>query len=157
MDLPVPSTDDAPLSTDPSPGLRFLGVASVSCLDRLPESRPARRAAAFRARRPAVESAGASGRQRDRHQLRRLRADALGVYGYPRETSPEIDAFAGESIVFDHAYTVAPVTPTSFAAAFTGLLPHRVFHDWDLVIEIPSPSGSLEEATGRRLSSTMSS
>ncbi len=62
-----------------------------------------------------------------------LRADALGTYGYPRATSPEIDAFASESIVFDNAYTVAPVTPSSFAAAFTGLLPHRVFHDWDLV------------------------
>ncbi len=62
-----------------------------------------------------------------------LRADVLGVYGYPRVTSPEIDAFAGEGVVFDNAYTVAPVTPTSFAAAFTGLLPHRVFHDWDLI------------------------
>lgn len=62
-----------------------------------------------------------------------LRADVLGTYGYPLATSPEIDAFAGESIVFDQAYTVAPVTPTSFAAAFTGLLPHRVFHDWNLV------------------------
>ncbi len=62
-----------------------------------------------------------------------LRADVLGAYGYPLRTSPAIDALAGESIVFDNAYTVAPVTPTSFASAFTGLLPHRVFHDWDLV------------------------
>ncbi len=61
-----------------------------------------------------------------------LRADALGVYGSPRATSPHLDAFAGESVVFDRAYTVAPVTPTSFAAAFTGLLPHRVFHAWNL-------------------------
>ncbi len=62
-----------------------------------------------------------------------LRTDVLGVHGYPLETSPNIDAFAAESIVFDNAYTVAPVTPTSFASAFTGLLPHRIFHDWDLV------------------------
>ncbi len=61
-----------------------------------------------------------------------LRADALGLYGSSRETSPNLDAFAGESVVFDRAYTVAPVTPTSFASAFTGLLPHRVFHAWNL-------------------------
>ncbi len=62
-----------------------------------------------------------------------LRADALGIYGAARNTSPRIDAFAAESIVFESAYTVAPVTPTSFAAAFTGLLPTRVFHAWKLV------------------------
>ncbi len=61
-----------------------------------------------------------------------LRADALGLYGYPRNTSPTLDDFGRESVVFDRAYTVAPVTPTSFASAFTGLLPTRVFHAWDL-------------------------
>ncbi len=64
-----------------------------------------------------------------------LRADVLGLYGSPRETSPNLDAFARESVVFDRAYSVAPVTPTSFAAAFTGLLPHRVFHAWNLKYE----------------------
>jgi arylsulfatase len=62
-----------------------------------------------------------------------LRADALGLYGFPQPTSPRLDAFAAECTVFDHAYTAAPVTPPSFASAFTGLLPNRVFHDWDLV------------------------
>jgi arylsulfatase len=61
-----------------------------------------------------------------------LRADALGYHGYPRGTSPHLDAFAADSLVFERAYTVAPVTPTSFAAAFTGLLPTRVFHRWNL-------------------------
>ena len=64
-----------------------------------------------------------------------LRADVLGAYGHPRRTSPRIDAFAKESVVFERAYTVAPVTPTSFASAFTGLLPTRVFHAWKLVSE----------------------
>ena len=62
-----------------------------------------------------------------------LRADALGLYGFDRPTSPRLDAFSQRCLVFDRAYTAAPVTPTSFASAFTGLLPHRVFHDWDLV------------------------
>lgn len=64
-----------------------------------------------------------------------LRADALGVYGSSKPLSPNLDAFAAEATVFERAYTVAPVTPTSFAAAFTGLLPTRVFHGWDLVFD----------------------
>jgi arylsulfatase len=62
-----------------------------------------------------------------------LRADALGLYGYARPTSPNLDRFAEESLVFEHAYAAAPVTPTSFAAAFTGQLPLRVFSGWKLV------------------------
>jgi arylsulfatase A-like enzyme len=61
-----------------------------------------------------------------------LRPDVLGVYGSPRGLSPHLDELARRSIVFDEAYTVAPVTPTSFAAAFTGLLPTRVFRGWRL-------------------------
>ncbi len=61
-----------------------------------------------------------------------LRPDALGVYGYARPTSPAIDAFAATAVVFERAYTAAPVTPTSFAAAFSGCLPHRVFRQWRL-------------------------
>jgi len=65
-----------------------------------------------------------------------MRADALGIYGYARNTSPNLDAFATESLVFDRAYSAAPVTPTSFAAAFTGLYPYKVFIGWQL---IPAP------------------
>jgi len=59
----------------------------------------------------------------------------VGVYGYPKRTSPNIDTFAERSLVFDRAYTVAPVTPTSFASAFSGLLPTRMFHAWKFVAE----------------------
>ena len=62
-----------------------------------------------------------------------LRADALGLYGYQRATSPNLDQYAESALVFDHAYTAAPVTPTSFAAAFTGQLPFRVFFEWKLI------------------------
>ncbi|MEM8997315.1 MAG: sulfatase [Acidobacteriota bacterium] len=63
-----------------------------------------------------------------------LRADALGTYGAEGDISPNIDAVAAESLVFDNGYSVAPVTPTSFAAAFTGMLPTRVFHAWKLEV-----------------------
>lgn len=50
-----------------------------------------------------------------------LRADHLGVYGYERATSPHIDAFAKDSVLFRYAVTAAPWTPTSVASMFTGL------------------------------------
>ncbi len=62
-----------------------------------------------------------------------LRADALGLYGYERETSPNLDAFAAEALVFDRAYSSAPVTPTAFAGAFTGLHPYKVFVGWEMI------------------------
>ena len=61
-----------------------------------------------------------------------LRADALGAYGSTRGASPRIDAWAQRSIVFENAYSVSPVTPTSFASLFTGQPPLEVFRDWRL-------------------------
>jgi arylsulfatase A-like enzyme len=56
-----------------------------------------------------------------------LRADHLGCYGYPRPTSPRIDALAAESVVFSTAISQSPWTLPSFASILTGLLPsvHR--------------------------------
>lgn len=50
-----------------------------------------------------------------------LRADHLGCYGYGRPTTPELDAFAAESILFEHAYAQAPFTAPSHASLFTSL------------------------------------
>jgi arylsulfatase A-like enzyme len=61
-----------------------------------------------------------------------LRPDALGAYGYPKPTSPHLDAFAKEAVLFENAYSVAPKTPTSFAAFFTGRRPTDVFRGWRL-------------------------
>jgi len=52
-----------------------------------------------------------------------LRPDHLGVYGYPRPTSPAIDAFARDAVVFDDAVSHAPSTLPSHASLFTSLLP----------------------------------
>ncbi len=50
-----------------------------------------------------------------------LRADHLGVYGYERATSPELDRFANENIRAQWAFTAAPWTPPSVASIFSGL------------------------------------
>ena len=50
-----------------------------------------------------------------------LRADHLGVYGYKRDTSPNLDAFARENVRAERAISVAPWTPPSAASILTGL------------------------------------
>lgn len=74
-----------------------------------------------------------------------LRADALGVYGYNRPTSPNIDAFAKQALVFDNAVTAGKDTPTSFVSAFTGEFPFRVFRGWELQ-HVPTLAASFNDA-----------
>lgn len=52
-----------------------------------------------------------------------LRADHLGIYGYHHNTSPYIDAFAKESIVFEQAVVQAPTTLPSHMSIMTSLYP----------------------------------
>jgi arylsulfatase A-like enzyme len=54
-----------------------------------------------------------------------LRADHLGLYGYERPISPEIDRWAAQGAVFDHAIATSPWTLPSFGSLFTGHLPSR--------------------------------
>ena len=54
-----------------------------------------------------------------------LRADHLGLYGYERDTSPEIDAFAEQGFVFERMLAPAPNTPPSQMAMMTSLYPGR--------------------------------
>jgi arylsulfatase A-like enzyme len=59
-----------------------------------------------------------------------LRADHLGLYGYPRNTSPNQDALARRSVVFERAFSAAPKTFDSLPALFTGLYPSNVPRDY---------------------------
>lgn len=58
-----------------------------------------------------------------------LRADHLGTYGYERKsgrkTSPALDAFAAQSVVFEQAYANACNTLPSHTTMFTGAYPLR--------------------------------
>ncbi len=53
-----------------------------------------------------------------------LRFDHLGISGYDRDTSPNIDKIAKESIFFSNAITAIPSTTPSIASMMTGLYPH---------------------------------
>lgn len=48
------------------------------------------------------------------------RPDHIGCYGYPRETTPNIDRLADESVVFERHYCPYPMTKSSTASLFTG-------------------------------------
>jgi arylsulfatase A-like enzyme len=52
-----------------------------------------------------------------------LRADHVGAYGYERPTSPRLDEFAKESVLFERAYAPMPSTDPSHVAMLTGQLP----------------------------------
>jgi arylsulfatase len=52
-----------------------------------------------------------------------LRADYLGSYGYPRESSPHLDRLAARGVRFDDVTSTAPVTLPSVASILTGLIP----------------------------------
>ena len=52
-----------------------------------------------------------------------LRADALGVYGAARPTSPRLDALASRGVVFEWAFSPSPWTLPSHRTLLTGLQP----------------------------------
>ncbi len=58
-----------------------------------------------------------------------LRADHLGCYGYARPTSPHIDAFSEDSVLFERTYTAAPWTLPSHISILSGLfgISHGVY------------------------------
>ena len=53
------------------------------------------------------------------------RADALSCYGKYPGVTPRLDAVAEESVLYEYAHTVVPITLPSHASMLTGLYPHR--------------------------------
>jgi arylsulfatase A-like enzyme/Flp pilus assembly protein TadD len=52
-----------------------------------------------------------------------LRADHVSSYGFPRPTTPNIDAVAREGVVFRNAYSPVPATLPAHSSMLTGTLP----------------------------------
>jgi arylsulfatase A-like enzyme len=51
------------------------------------------------------------------------RPDHFSLYGYPRETTPNLDRMASSSTLFTRAYSTSSWTVPAHASLFTGLLP----------------------------------
>jgi len=56
-----------------------------------------------------------------------LRADHMGLYGHERDTTPFLDRWARDAMVFEHAYTTAAWTLVAHMTMLTGLFPEQ--HD----------------------------
>src|SRR5215469_13622294 len=55
-----------------------------------------------------------------------VRADRMDFLGSKRGLTPELDALAAQGVVFERAYSQAPITPVSHATILTGTFPQ--FH-----------------------------
>ncbi len=53
-----------------------------------------------------------------------LRADHLGCYGYPKDTSPFLDSLSRDSLTFTHCITQSASTVPAVSAIFTGHYPY---------------------------------
>jgi arylsulfatase A-like enzyme len=76
-----------------------------------------------------------------------LRADRLSCHGYIRNTSPNIDAFAAQGVLFENAYAGSAWTPPSHASLVTGEPVH--VHKADLAPLGPSLPTIGENMSGR--------
>jgi arylsulfatase A-like enzyme len=70
--------------------------------------------------------------------------DAAGArhfhcYGYPRETTPEIDRLAEEGVLFERAFTPAVFTLAAMSSVWTGLPPDQ--NHRGVVYDAPLPEG----------------
>ena len=70
-----------------------------------------------------------------------LRADHLGTYGYERATSPAIDAFADEAVVFERAIAQASSTLPSHRALFQSRLASHTSEDAPALAEMLARAG----------------
>src|SRR5687767_14586332 len=73
-----------------------------------------------------------------------LRADRLGAYGRSPSITPHLDALAARGVVFDKAWTTAPLTVPAHASLLTGLLPPK--HG----LRVNQPPAPLPDAEDRR-------
>ncbi len=73
-----------------------------------------------------------------------LRADHLGIYGYPRATSPRIDRLAADGILYSEAYAQCSWTKPSVVSLLTSRYPFA-FSRNDLYHRVPAEAELLAE------------
>lgn len=69
-----------------------------------------------------------------------VRAASVSAYGYPVPTTPSLQAFAREGVLFERAYANAPWTLPSHASIFTGRLPGELTADWQTPLDPAYPT-----------------
>ncbi|HEX5714645.1 MAG TPA: sulfatase [Thermoanaerobaculia bacterium] len=74
-----------------------------------------------------------------------LRADHMSLYGYPRQTSPELGRIAAGGVTFDSAIAQWPKTGASFASMFTGQYPQTTGLTHKAALRVPEEYLTLPE------------
>ena len=76
------------------------------------------------------------------------RADHFGAYGYARATTPNIDRFAREGVVFERAFTPAVYTLGAMSSVWTSQYPDRHHADVSFAARLPKDRLTLAELLG---------
>ncbi len=79
-----------------------------------------------------------------------LRADHVGLYGYPRPTSPNLDALAGESVWFANNRSQSSCTFPSVNSILTGRFPSAFLDQPNGALGISEPIPTLATILGGR-------
>ncbi|HEX4935906.1 MAG TPA: sulfatase [Gemmatimonadaceae bacterium] len=76
-----------------------------------------------------------------------VRAMSLSLYGYTRETTPQLAAWGTQGVVFEQAYSTAPWTLPSHASMMTGRWMHELSADW--MVPLDARDATLAEVLAR--------
>jgi arylsulfatase A-like enzyme len=69
-----------------------------------------------------------------------VRAQSVGLYGYGRRTTPNLDRLAQEGAWFRHAFSTSSWTLPSHASLFTGRWPHELSAGWKTPLDLEEPT-----------------
>jgi arylsulfatase A-like enzyme len=69
-----------------------------------------------------------------------VRAESLSLYGYARDTTPQLTRWARRGVRFDWAMAPAAWTFPSHCSIFTGQSPYKLNSHWHLVLDTPYPT-----------------
>lgn len=73
-----------------------------------------------------------------------LRADHLSCYGYDRETTPNLDRFAEEAVLYENAFSASSHTREALPAMLTGEYPERAV-DENFKLDAPTIATHLKD------------
>ena len=65
---------------------------------------------------------------------------SLSLYGYQRQTTPNLDRWAKTAVVFERAISPSPWTFPSHASIFTGRWPHELSANWKIPLDAKYPT-----------------
>ena len=81
-----------------------------------------------------------------------LRADHLGVYGYERDTSPNLDQLASHGVLFRNAYSSASMSKPALSSLLTSMHPssHNALDEWGVLDDQALTLTEVLQASGYR-------